>query len=118
MVATESIPAASIAAAQPAAPVAPTAPALEVPLKNPTPLPPLADAFAALLAAEKGGTLSAATTWPAPPSSPALVNDAMIESITRRVLERLSDTVVRQTVSDIAERLVREEIERIRAAIK
>jgi CheY-like chemotaxis protein len=101
-----------------AAPVAPTEPALEVPLKNPTPLPPLADAFAALLAAEKGGTLSAATTWPAPPSSPALVNDAMIESITRRVLERLSDAVVRQTVSDIAERLVREEIERIRAAIK
>jgi CheY-like chemotaxis protein len=101
-----------------APPIAPTAPALEVPLKNPPPLPPLADAFAALLAAEKGGTLSAGTRWPAPSSSPAVVNDAMIESITCRVLERLSDAVVRQTVSDIAERLVREEIERIRAAIK
>jgi CheY-like chemotaxis protein len=101
-----------------AAPVAPAAPALKVPLKNAPPLPPLADAFAALLTAEKGGTLSAGTTWPASPSSPAAVSDAMIESITRRVLERLPDAVVRQTVSDIAERLIREEIERIRAAIK
>ncbi len=42
----------------------------------------------------------------------------MIEAITRRVLERLSDAVVRQTVSDIAERLIREEIERIKATIK
>jgi hypothetical protein len=46
------------------------------------------------------------------------VSAEMIEAITRRVLERLSDAVVRQTVSDIAERLIREEIERIKATIK
>jgi hypothetical protein len=42
--------------------------------------------------------------------------------VTRRVLERLSDTVFRDAVADIAsktaERLVREEIERIKASIK
>jgi CheY-like chemotaxis protein len=95
-----------------------SSPEFHVPLKNPPPLPALADAFAALLAAEKGGTISAGAAWPAAPSSPAAVNDAMIEAITRRVLERLSDAVVRQTVSDIAERLIREEIERIKATIK
>jgi CheY-like chemotaxis protein len=95
-----------------------SSPELHVPLKNPPPLPALADAFAALLAAEKGGTMLPGAAWPAAPLSPALVNDAMIEAITRRVLERLSDAVVRQTVSDIAERLIREEIERIKATIK
>jgi CheY-like chemotaxis protein len=95
-----------------------SSPELHVPLKNPPPLPALADAFAALLAAEKAGTISAGASWPAAPSSAAVVNDAMIEAITRRVLERLSDAVVRQTVSDIAEGLIREEIERIKATIK
>jgi CheY-like chemotaxis protein len=56
----------------------------------------------------------------APP--PAAVSEALIEAVTRRVLERLSDTVVRDAVADIAsktaERLVREEIERIKASIK
>jgi CheY-like chemotaxis protein len=117
MVAAESMPATFFAAAEIAAPVVPSAPPLEVPLKNSPTLPPLADAFAALLAAEKGGTMSPGAAWPAVPSSPA-ASDEMIESIARRVLERLSDAVVRQTVSDIAERLVREEIERIRASIK
>jgi CheY-like chemotaxis protein len=114
----QSTPVEAFALPDAAAPAVPAAPALQVPLKNPPPLPPLADAFAALLAAEKGGTMSAGTTWPAPPSSPAAVSAEMIEAITRRVLERLSDAVVRQTVSDIAERLIREEIERIKATIK
>ena len=99
--------------------VSPTARVLELPLKSPASVPPLADAFAALLAAEQGAP--PVVSWPAP-SSAAPVSDATIETITRRVLERLSDTVVRQTVSDIvskiAERLVREEIERIKASIK
>ena len=97
-------------------------PALEVPLTDAPPLPPLADAFAALLAAEQGHPLPGGALWPATPPSPAVVSDATIEAIARRVLERLSDTVVRQAVSDVAsqvaERLVREEIERIKAAVK
>ena len=109
-------------AALPAAP-----PAFELPLPHPPSLPPLADAFAALLAAEQGQTLSAdAHLWPASAHSqvppPAAVSEALIESVARRVLERLSDTVVRDAVADIAsktaERLVREEIERIKAFIK
>jgi CheY-like chemotaxis protein len=80
-------------------------------------LPSLAEAFAALLAAEQSTPESAAQTgWPAlvPP-------EALIEDVTRRVLERLSDTVVKAAVADVvssvAERLVREEIERIKASI-
>ena len=88
--------------------------------RRPT-LPPLADAFAALLAAEQA-TPAAAPAWPASTPPSTLVTDDLIEQVTRRTLERLSDRVVRETVSDIvsavAERLVREEIERIKATIK
>jgi hypothetical protein len=102
-------------------------PALELPLPNPPPLPTLPDAFAALLAAEHSETLSPeASLWPAaatlqaPP--PAAISEELIEDVTRRVLDRLSDTVVRDAVagiaSTIAERLVREEIERIKASLK
>jgi CheY-like chemotaxis protein len=106
---------------------APVAPALELPLPNPPPLPSLADAFAALLAAEQAEPSAAGALWPAtapPVAAPpaAAVSDEVIEAITSRVLERLSDTVVRDAVSDIAskiaERLIQEEIERIKAAIK
>jgi CheY-like chemotaxis protein len=112
--------------AQPPAPPAPAAPA---PAPRPT-LPPLADAFAALLAAEQSMPAPpAAPQWPTPPGtlSPAAaprlaVTDDLVEQVTRRVLERLSDRTVRETVSEIvsatAERLVREEIERIKASIK
>ena len=105
------------------APIAPAEPALELPLPNPPPLPSLADAFAALLAAEQGEPSAAGALWPAaPPPPPAAVSDEVIEAITRRVLDRLSDTVVREAVSDIAskiaERLIQEEIERIKASIK
>ena len=52
-------------------------------------------------------------------SSPPLVTDAMIDEVTRRVLERLAPGAVRaaiaEIVSDVSERLVREEIERIRS---
>ncbi len=110
-----------IASVAPALVPAPSAPERALPLKNPAPVPPLADAFAALLAAEQGAT-PAISSWPAAPVAPTTVSDDTIELITRRVLDRLSDAVVRQTVSDIvstiAERLVREEIERIKASIK
>ncbi|MCU1385070.1 MAG: phoP 4, partial [Acidobacteria bacterium] len=104
-------------------------PAFELPMPNRPPLPPLADAFAALLAAEQGEALTAASAlWPtmpppAPPAvPPAAVTDDIIEDVVRRVLDRLSDTVVRESIAEIAsqvaERLVREEIERIKASIK
>jgi CheY-like chemotaxis protein len=106
---------------------APPARPAPAPSSPPAALPPLADAFAAILAAEQQEPMPAlAAVWPASASSAngggqALTEEA-IEDITRRVLDRLSDRVVRETVAslvtDIAERLVREEIERIKSSIK
>ena len=64
-----------------------------------------------------------ASSWPAAAAAPAAVSDDLVEAVTRRVLDRLTDhRVVRDTVADvvssIAERLVREEIERIKSSIK
>jgi CheY-like chemotaxis protein len=90
-------------------------------------LPPMADAFAAILAAEHHEPMPALWPgWPAPPqpvsNGGGAPSEDAIEEITRRVLDRLSDRVVRETaedvISSIAERLVREEIERIKATIK
>lgn len=112
---------------QPPRPVAVTTPPVADPLSpaltQPPVLPPMADAFAALLAAEQSQPRSStAPAWPivAPPA-PA-ISEEVIAEVTRRVLEQLSDKVVREAVAakvgTIAERLVREEIERIKAAIK
>ena len=106
------------AAPPPPAPVPPPAPAA-----SPTALPPLADAFAALLAAEqKTPPPATAPAWPAARVEGPGVTDDLIEQVTRRVLDRLSDRVVRETAADlvskIAEHLVREEIERIKASVK
>jgi hypothetical protein len=76
---------------------------------------PIADRFAALLAAEQ-------RERPAPPSglpsSPPAIPDAIVDQIVTKVLEKLSDKVARDTVAEmvsrVAERLVREEIERIK----
>lgn len=103
--------------AAPAATVAPQAP----PPPQPAALPAsLVDAFAALLAAEQkmGLAPSAATTPPpgsaAPPVAPApVITDEMLETVAARVLARLTDET-RPTILDVAERLVREEIERIK----
>lgn len=72
------------------------------------PLPTLAEAFAALLSAEQGRSLSA----------PAIVppSDEFVDDIVQRVILRMGDRAVRETVTDIAERLVREEIARIKSA--
>jgi CheY-like chemotaxis protein len=88
-------------------------------MTNPT--PPLADAFAALLAAEQREPLSALpSSWPAAGGSAA--SQALVDEATHRVLEQLSDKVVRETVtkvvSQVAERLVKEEIEKIKTSIK
>lgn len=80
----------------------------------------IADAFSALLAAEEG------EPGAAPPrlggnGSPAAVTDTMIDDVARRVIERLAlgssdqmQAMVKEIVSSVAERLVREEIDRIR----
>ena len=76
----------------------------------------IADAFAALLAFEEGDR-SVAPVRLVPPAAPP-VGEAEIEEITRRVLVRLAPGAVKDLVADVvsevAERLVREEIERIR----
>ena len=107
--ATVSPPAPSVPPPAAAASATPAAP----------PLPPLADAFAALLSAEQGGP---APAWQAPKVEGPAVSEDLVEQVARRVLERLSDRVVRETavdlVSAIAERMIREEIERIKASLK
>jgi hypothetical protein len=100
-----------------AAPAAPSAAAA-----RPAELPALADAFAALLAAEQGEPQpSTAPAWPATPPHD-VASDVFVDDVVRRVLERLSDQVVRDTVGEIvakvAEQLVRDEIEKIKAALK
>ena len=92
-------------------------------------MPSIAEAFAAILAAEREEHGSPdRPAWPslfvapAPPPPTIEVTEEMLEDIVRRVVTRLTDSVVRQTtteiVSQVAERMVREEIERIKAALK
>jgi CheY-like chemotaxis protein len=105
--------------------VPPPRPAPETPSRTGVAFPPLADAFSALLAAEQHApSAGAAPTWPvAPPPPPVVpITDELIDEVTRRVMDRLSDRVVRETVSEIvsavAERLIRDEIDKIKAAIR
>jgi CheY-like chemotaxis protein len=104
---------AQVASAPPPSPAAPSPPA-------PSALPPLADAFAALLAAEQLSPAAvAAPSWPA--AAPSAIPSDIVDQVARRVLEQMSDRSVRETVAGIvtqvAERLVREEIERIKKTI-
>jgi hypothetical protein len=82
----------------------------------------LVDAFAALLAVEEGREPEVAL--PAQPEAaagqPSAVDlDALADAVARRALDKLTDARIREIVSErvveIAERLVREEIERIKA---
>jgi CheY-like chemotaxis protein len=87
-------------------------------------LPSVADAFAAILAAEQHDASSARPVWPATaaveapvaaaPAAPE-IDDVVIDRIVERVLARIS---VGDRVTEVAERLVREEIERIKASIR
>jgi CheY-like chemotaxis protein len=118
---------APIAAPRPAAPAAPVAlpapapveaarplpaaaPVEPAPRTRPTttPAPSLAEAFATLLSAEQGRSVQASALSP--------VSDDVVEDIVKRVIQRMGDRAVRETVTDVAERLVREEIERIKSA--
>ena len=95
-------PVAAVAPPPAAAPApAPVAPA------PPVPLPSLAEAFAALLSAEQARPIA-----PSKIGAPAaVVTDDVVEEVVRRVIARMGDSVL-----DAAERLVREEIDRIKRA--
>ena len=75
--------------------------------------------FAALFAAEQGESVAPAAAPPRP-ETPAVVTDSLVDEVTRRVLQRLApdaaNDLVVQIVSEVAERLIREEISRIKAA--
>ena len=118
---------------QVAVPPAPSAPPQLVP--PPAPVTPavaasesissrsiIADAFSALLAAEQGEPGATPVVRLSGNGSAPVVTDAMVDDVARRVIEKLAlgssdqmSAVVRQIVSDVAERLVREEIDRIRS---
>jgi hypothetical protein len=89
----------------------PPVPFPSLPLHPPHAAPPpkvtLANAFTALLAAEQSAQPAGAPAVP--------VSEASIEDAVRRVLVRMTDDLVRRIVLDPAERLIREEIEKIKA---
>jgi CheY-like chemotaxis protein len=102
------VPAAAPAAAAPLMPVPLTpAPAALQPAAAP---PSLADAFAMLLGAERNQPIAPAKV------RPGMLSDEVIDDIVRRVAERMNDRAVKEAVVDVAERLVREEIARIKGA--
>jgi hypothetical protein len=87
-----------------------TAPAVTAPLPAPLPAPvSLAEAFATLLAAEHGQTSAPIAFRQHAAPAPDVVDD-----IVRQVLDRLQQDDMRRAVLDVAERLVREEIDRIK----
>ena len=69
----------------------------------------LVNAFSALLAAEQSIPSAAA-----PSATP--VTEATVEDAVKRVLVRMTDDLVRRIVLETAERLIREEIEKIKAS--
>ena len=80
----------------------------------------IADAFTALLAVEAGEPGAAAPRLPVNGASPVLT-EAMLEDVARRVAQRVAlgssdqlHRMVKEIVSSVSERLVREEIDRIR----
>jgi CheY-like chemotaxis protein len=88
---------------RPVEPIRPVAPAVGGPKVS------LVSAFSALLAAEQTATPAA----PAAASAP--VTEATVEDAVRRVLVRMTDDLVRRIVLETAERLIKEEIEKIKA---
>ncbi|MGE0448656.1 MAG: response regulator [Vicinamibacterales bacterium] len=84
----------------------------------------LGDAFAALLESEESGE-PPDLLWPSDVPSGAGTEQAIardLEPVVRRMLEQMTDRMLRETVSSVvagaADRLVREEIERIKRHIK
>ena len=79
---------------------------------------PVADVFATMLEAEGLHPGAAAASVPAVLVAAQAPTEEMVEQVTRRVIERLTDRALREAVNDAvlaaAERLVREEIERLK----
>jgi CheY-like chemotaxis protein len=103
----------AVAPAPPAAvdPPVVAPPPKAAPASQPEPLqePSLQEAFAALLAAEQAQA-------PAPPASRTETpSSELVDEVARRVIARMGDESMRAAVLDAAERLVREEIARIKA---
>ena len=101
-----------------AAPPAPAA--ASGPLEAPSGRSIIADAFSALFAAEQGEPGAVPVRLAGNGSAP-VITEAVIDDVARRVIQRLAlgssdqmQTVVKEIVSTVAERLVREEIDRIR----
>jgi len=108
----------SVAPEEPEGPRAPEGPLVRSAGKSPeatrmSTTPGLADTFATLLAVEQG-ELPASALLPPPRAG----DDELVDRIARRVVEQLGDRAVRELAADIvsrtAERLVKEEIERIK----
>lgn len=92
---------------QPSRPIESAAPTAAPPQAQPSRVS-LVSAFSALLAAEQSGHAPA-------PAQVAPVTEATVEDAVRRVLVRMTDDLVRRIVLDTAERLIKEEIEKIKA---
>jgi CheY-like chemotaxis protein len=80
----------------------------------------IADVFSALFAVEQGEADAAPIRLTPPQPAPPVITDELIDEVTRRVVQRLApgaaNDLVAKIVSEVAERLVREEIARIKAA--
>jgi hypothetical protein len=77
----------------------------------------IAEAFTALLALEEGEPGAKPVRLTSTDGEPR-ITDALVDDLTRRIVERLAPDAVRavvvEVVSEVAERLVREEIDRLR----
>jgi CheY-like chemotaxis protein len=82
---------------------------------------PISEMFGALLAAEHGSPAPAPPVGEVTPSPGSVPLDTLVEQVYERVVERLTDRAVRDVVSEIvsgvAERLVGQEVERLKALI-
>ncbi len=94
---------------QPAALPTPLKPVEAAPASAP-PRVSLVSAFSALLAAEQSAQPAAT-----PAAQASALSDATVEDAVRRVLTRMTDDLVRRIVVETAERLIREEIDKIKA---
>jgi CheY-like chemotaxis protein len=110
---------ATLTSAVPAAPPAP--PAAIEPLGPSSGRSIIADAFNALLAVEQGEPGALPLRIGGNGAAQPAVTEAMIDDVARRVIQKLAlgssdqmQAMVRDIVSGVAERLVREEIDRIR----
>jgi CheY-like chemotaxis protein len=80
----------------------------------------VADMFAALFAMEQGESVTPVQR-PSPHGDTPKVTDALVDEVTRRVLARLApdaaNDLVTHIVSEVAERLIRDEIARIKSSV-